>query len=51
MFRIQKLLLSEYEDIYEPVIVENPLTQVTEDGIGIKQYQIGLQEISQKFSE
>ncbi|XP_036320156.1 uncharacterized protein LOC118734548 [Rhagoletis pomonella] len=42
MFRIQKLLLEEFREIYEPVIVENPFTQVTEDGQGIRQYHIGL---------
>ncbi|XP_061400932.1 uncharacterized protein LOC133336668, partial [Musca vetustissima] len=42
MFRIQKLMMEEYEEIYEPVIVENPFTQVTEDGIGLRQFHIGL---------
>ncbi|XP_065366367.1 uncharacterized protein LOC135959209 [Calliphora vicina] len=42
MFRIQKLMLEEYRDIYEPVIVENPFTQVTEYGEGLRQYHIGL---------
>ncbi|XP_067635142.1 uncharacterized protein [Eurosta solidaginis] len=42
MFRIQKLLLEEFREIYEPVIVENPFTQVTDDGEGIRQYHIGL---------
>lgn len=41
MFRIQKLMLEEYRDIYEPVIVENPFTQVTEYGEGLRQYHIG----------
>uniref|UniRef100_A0A1I8MMS4 Uncharacterized protein n=1 Tax=Musca domestica TaxID=7370 RepID=A0A1I8MMS4_MUSDO len=42
MFRIQKLMIEEYEEIYEPIIVENPFTQVTEDGIGLRQFHIGL---------
>ena len=41
MFRIQKLMLAEYRDIYEPVLVENPFTQVTEYGEGLRQYHIG----------
>lgn len=41
MFRIQKLLLEEFREIYEPVIVENPFTQVTDKGLGIRQYHIG----------
>lgn len=45
MFRIQKLMLQEYRDIYEPVIVENPFTQVTEYGEGLRQYHIGYAEI------
>ncbi|XP_073829596.1 uncharacterized protein [Musca autumnalis] len=42
MFRIQKLMIEEYEEIYEPIIVENPFTQVTENGIGLRQFHIGL---------
>uniref|UniRef100_A0A1I8PPI6 Uncharacterized protein n=1 Tax=Stomoxys calcitrans TaxID=35570 RepID=A0A1I8PPI6_STOCA len=42
MFRIQKLLIEEYREIYEPIIVENPFTQVNERGIGLRQYHIGL---------
>uniref|UniRef100_A0A1B0B6D4 Uncharacterized protein n=1 Tax=Glossina palpalis gambiensis TaxID=67801 RepID=A0A1B0B6D4_9MUSC len=42
MFRIQKVMIAEYNDIYEPVIVENPFTQVTECGQGLRQYHIGL---------
>lgn len=42
MFRIQKLLLEEFREIYEPVIVENPFTQVTDKGLGIRQYHIGV---------
>ncbi|XP_018792969.1 PREDICTED: uncharacterized protein LOC108971389 [Bactrocera latifrons] len=42
MFRIQKLMLEEFREIYEPVIVENPFTQVTDKGLGIRQYHIGL---------
>lgn len=41
MFRIQKLMLAEYRDIYEAVLVENPFTQVTEYGEGLRQYHIG----------
>lgn len=41
MFRIQKVMMAEYNDIYEPVIVENPFTQVTECGQGLRQYHIG----------
>ncbi|CAD7091206.1 unnamed protein product [Hermetia illucens] len=42
MFRIQKLLLCEYKDFEETVLIESPFAQVTEFGIGIKQVQIAL---------
>ncbi|XP_016928292.2 uncharacterized protein [Drosophila suzukii] len=42
MFRVQKVLLAEYEEIYEPVLVENPFTLVDIRGVGLRQYQIGL---------
>ncbi|XP_055840996.1 uncharacterized protein LOC129908500 [Episyrphus balteatus] len=42
MFRIQKILLANFQEIYEPVLVENPFAEVTEDGIGIRQVQLGL---------
>ncbi|XP_037714855.1 uncharacterized protein LOC119558708 [Drosophila subpulchrella] len=42
MFRVQKVLLAEYEEIYEPVLVENPFTLVDIRGMGLRQYQIGL---------
>lgn len=42
MFRVQKVLLAEYEEIYEPVLVENPFTMVDNRGEGLRQYQIGL---------
>ncbi|XP_016946772.1 uncharacterized protein LOC108022398 [Drosophila biarmipes] len=42
MFRVQKVLLAEYEEIYEPVLVENPFTLVDIRGEGLRQYQIGL---------
>ncbi|KAH8402174.1 hypothetical protein KR009_010348 [Drosophila setifemur] len=42
MFRVQKVLLAEYEEIYEPVLVENPFTLVDFRGEGLRQYQIGL---------
>ena len=42
MFRIQKLLLAEYPDLYEPVYVENPFTQVDKHGQGLRQYHIGM---------
>ncbi|XP_017040551.1 uncharacterized protein LOC108087620 [Drosophila ficusphila] len=42
MFRIQKVLLDEHEEIYEPVLVENPFTLVDIQGMGLRQYHIGL---------
>ncbi|XP_030387812.1 uncharacterized protein LOC115634299 [Scaptodrosophila lebanonensis] len=42
MFRVQKLLLSEFDEIYEPVLVENPFTLVDAKGIGVRQYHIAL---------
>ncbi|KAH8321658.1 hypothetical protein KR074_011385 [Drosophila pseudoananassae] len=42
MFRVQKILLAEYQEIYEPVLVENPFTMVDSRGVGLRQYQIGL---------
>ncbi|XP_016978052.2 uncharacterized protein LOC108043758 [Drosophila rhopaloa] len=42
MFRVQKVLLADYEEIYEPVLVENPFTLVNIRGVGLRQYQIGL---------
>ncbi|XP_017072691.1 uncharacterized protein LOC108108948 [Drosophila eugracilis] len=42
MFRVQKVLLAEYEEIYEPVLVENPFTLVDIRGVGLRQYHIGL---------
>ncbi|XP_055909561.1 uncharacterized protein LOC129944265 [Eupeodes corollae] len=42
MFRIQKLLLADFQEIYEPVLVENSFAEVTEGGIGIRQVQLGL---------
>jgi len=42
MFRVQKVLLAEYEEIYEPVLVENPFTLVDIKGVGLRQYHIGL---------
>ncbi|XP_075156494.1 uncharacterized protein LOC142229801 [Haematobia irritans] len=42
MFRIQKLMIAEYRELYEPVIVENPFTQVDEFGNGLQQFHIGL---------
>ncbi|KAH8413672.1 hypothetical protein KR222_003184 [Zaprionus bogoriensis] len=42
MFRVQKVLLSEYQEIYEPVMVENPFTLVDAQGQGLRQYQIAL---------
>jgi len=34
--------MAEYEEIYEPVLVENPFTLVDIRGVGLRQYQIGL---------
>ncbi|KAH8277727.1 hypothetical protein KR018_004218 [Drosophila ironensis] len=42
MFRVQKILLAEYEEIYEPVLVENPFTQLDDQDTAIFQYHIGL---------
>ncbi|XP_017107996.2 uncharacterized protein [Drosophila bipectinata] len=42
MFRVQKVLLAEYQEIYEPVLVENPFTMVDSRGVGLRQYHIGL---------
>ncbi|XP_037936496.1 uncharacterized protein LOC119670343 [Teleopsis dalmanni] len=42
MLRIQKILLAEFKNIYESVLVENPFTQVDENGYGLKQYHIGV---------
>ncbi|XP_017123169.1 uncharacterized protein LOC108143358 [Drosophila elegans] len=42
MFRVQKVLLDEFEEIYEPVLVENPFTLVDIRGVGLRQYHIGL---------
>ncbi|XP_034106112.1 uncharacterized protein LOC117569157 [Drosophila albomicans] len=42
MFRVQKLLLAEYEEIYEPVMIESPFTLVDANGQGLCQYQVAL---------
>lgn len=42
MFRVQKVLLTEYQEIYEPVMVESPFTLVDAHGVGLRQYQIAL---------
>ncbi|EDW35993.1 GL16918 [Drosophila persimilis] len=42
MFRVQKTLLAEFEEIYEPVLVENPFTLVDSRGIGLRQYHVAL---------
>ncbi|KAH8290497.1 hypothetical protein KR054_003557 [Drosophila jambulina] len=42
MFRLQKVLLAEYEEIYEPLLVENPIVLVDFQGTGLRQYQMGL---------
>ncbi|ALC41693.1 CG13558 [Drosophila busckii] len=42
MFRVQKVLLNEYQEIYEPVQVESPFTLVDTQGTGVRQYQIAL---------
>lgn len=41
MFRVQKLLQSEYDDFNEDILIENPFTEVTDDGIGKRQLYIG----------
>lgn len=42
MNRIQKLLLSdEYATFDDTVLVESPFAQVTADGIGLRQVQLG----------
>lgn len=40
--RVQKLLQSEYSDFNDTILIESPFAQVTRNGIGIKQVQIGL---------
>lgn len=42
MFRVQKLLLSEYQELYEPVMVEGPFTLVDPHGQGLCQYHLAL---------
>ncbi|EDW01074.1 uncharacterized protein LOC6559247 [Drosophila grimshawi] len=42
MFRLQKVLHTEYNEIYEPLMVESPFTLVDAHGVGLRQYQIGL---------
>ncbi|EDW62029.1 uncharacterized protein [Drosophila virilis] len=42
MFRVQKVLLTEYQEIYEPVMVESPFTLVDAHGVGLRQYHIAL---------
>lgn len=42
MFRVQKVLLTEYQELYEPVMVEGPFTLVDAQGLGLRQYQIAL---------
>lgn len=41
MCRIQKLLLCEYKDFDDTVLIESPFAQITENGMGIRQVQIG----------
>lgn len=41
LFRVQKLLRSEYDDFNEDILIENPFTEVTDDGIGKRQLYIG----------
>lgn len=41
MFRVQKLLQSEYDDFDEEILIENPFTEVSDDGIGKRQLYIG----------
>lgn len=41
MFRVQKLLQSEYDDFKEEILIENPFTEVTDDGVGKQQLYIG----------
>lgn len=40
--RVQKLLQNEYCDFDDTILIESPFAQVTQNGIGIKQVQIGL---------
>ena len=49
MYRIQKLLLSEYDDFNEEVLIENPFTEVTDDGIGKRQLYIGKTIINYRY--
>lgn len=42
MFRVQKILLAEYDEVYEPVLVENPMVLVDGRGYGLRQYYMGL---------
>lgn len=40
--RIQKLLLSEYCDFSDTVLVESPFAQTTRDGRGLREVALGL---------
>lgn len=42
MNRIQKLLLYEYRDLDDTVLVESPFAQINEYGCGIRQVQLGI---------
>lgn len=42
MNRIQKLLLYEYRDLDDTVLIESPFAQINEHGFGIRQVQLGI---------
>lgn len=42
MYRIQKLLLTDYNNFNDTVVVESPFAEVTRNGVGIRQVQLGI---------
>ncbi|EDW85637.1 uncharacterized protein Dwil_GK23187 [Drosophila willistoni] len=50
MFRVQKLLVFEFEAIYEPVLVEGPIVLVDAQGNGLRQYHMALTSQNVVFS-
>lgn len=41
MNRIQKVILNEYSELEDTVLIESSFAQVTANGMGIRQVQIG----------
>lgn len=39
--RVQKLLLSEYNDFEDLVLIESPFAQTTKEGRGLRQVHLG----------